>query len=153
MGGGAPGGATGPQFEDLAALKRKKVERLANKTQATSWALYYYLAKEHKAGLRAYLDELARLPRDLPIDDRTLMDVFARSFNLTTAAAGEPGKRTFAEFGEAWMRFMAVQSPVGVEVNLPDPPPATGTPGAPGSPGAPSAPPPSFPGGGTGSPG
>ena len=153
-GGGPPPGTsmggsaapTGPQFEDPIAAKRKKVERLSEKAQATSWALYYYLAKRHKDGLRAYMDELARLPRDLPIDDLTLMNVFAKSFNLTTGAVSEGGKKTFAEFAQEWMRFVTELPPVGIEVNLPDPPPATGT-GGPGTPGMPNAPPPSFPGG------
>jgi hypothetical protein len=147
MSGGVSPATPAFQFDDPVQTKRKKYEKLANKSQATSWALYYYLAKNHRDGLNRFLAELSRLPRDLPIDEQTTLTAFAKAFNLSTGATREDGKETFAEFGQKWVKFILELQPVGIDIDLPDPPPATGIPGVPG---APAGPAPSFPGGSSG---
>jgi hypothetical protein len=96
---------------------------MANKAQATAWALYYYLARTNQPGLRRYFDELNRLPRDLPLDDKAALAVFARAFDLTTAAKPEDGKRTLKEFAEQWVQYINGLTPVGVDIPLHAPAP------------------------------
>jgi hypothetical protein len=108
---------------------------MANKAQATSWALYYYLAKTNAAGLRRYLDELNRLPRDLPLDEKAALDVFARAFNLTTAAKPEDGKSTLREFAEAWVGTINGLTPAGLDIPLHEPSPQPTNPNQPMGPG------------------
>ena len=125
---------------DPAVVARKKREALFNKSHATSWALFYFLAKTDLAGLYRYTGELNRLPRDLPIDETTRLLIVARAFNLSTGPNREAGKMTFADFGQAWLKFLMALPTVGVEIPLNDAPaPAAGG-GAGGPGGAPGGP-------------
>ncbi|MCS6851044.1 MAG: DUF1570 domain-containing protein [Gemmataceae bacterium] len=54
------------------------------RTQA--WALAYFLAQRHLGELLRYYQELATLPRDLEMDDETLLGCFARAFQLENPA-------------------------------------------------------------------
>lgn len=119
-----PGGAL--PAEDVAFLARRKREFLTSKAHATSWALYFHLAKNHPAGLDRYLAELGKLPRDFPIEESVRLALFAKAFDLTTAATAEAGRQTFAEFGTAWLRAMGGYPPVSVDLELADPDPAKG---------------------------
>lgn len=136
--GGTPGatlpGGTQAQStdeeEDLPTQLRKKRARLSIKAQATSWALYYYLTKNHPNELRRFLDELATLPRDLPLDGDTIVAAFCRSFGL------DGSKPSLAKFADTWLASIRDTSLVGVDIKLTEPKPSTGgTTGGSGSPG------------------
>jgi hypothetical protein len=148
--GGMPGLAVPPE-ESASVLARKKRERMANKAQVTAWALYYYLARTNQPGLRRYFDELDRLPRDLPLDDKAALATFARAFDLTTADKPDGGKRTLKEFAEQWVQYINGLTPVGVDIPLHVPaPPSNPNQFGPGGPGFF---PPSGPGGRPSGPG
>jgi hypothetical protein len=105
------------------AYERRKHEFLINKAYATSWALYYYLAKYDAAGLDRYIAELDRMPRDLPLDQPTQVAVFAQAFNLATDSASANGKKTFGQFAAEWLGMMDTVPPHSIEIELTDPKP------------------------------
>jgi hypothetical protein len=111
--------------EDPATVLRKKRDKLAIKAHATSWALYYYLAKARPTELRTFLDELAALPRDLPLDGDTVLTVFCRSFRT------DPSKESLAKFANDWLEYIRTVPPAYVDIPLVDPPPATTSPTGP----------------------
>lgn len=136
---------------DPAALERKRLEFLRDKAYATAWALYYHLATNHPDGLARYTEELARLPRDLPLDETTRLILFARAFNLSAGPTAQAGQQTFAQFAQEWLRAMDRLPPAGVDIELAEPvPPSAAGPGNPA--GMPGGLPPGF-GGSGGAPG
>jgi hypothetical protein len=143
-GPGRPGGPgtrpTDPDEEDPAVALRKKRERLSIKAQSTAWALYYYLAHEKPALLRQYVDELNKLPRDLPVDGRTSYAAFVRVFDLSAAAGGPADPEKMRKFATEWLAWMGNAPRAGFDIELvvPDPPakdPAGGPKGPGGPPG------------------
>jgi hypothetical protein len=100
----APSNAHLPHFREL--VKKKKLEATAvetlkkvvtdgyfrspslgqdpeavqKKARATAWALTYFLAEKRLDGLQRYFKELAKMPRDLELDDEVLLGCFARAF-------------------------------------------------------------------------
>jgi hypothetical protein len=104
--------------EEAAAERAKQEERMALKAQATAWALFYYLYREKPDQFRKYSEELAKLPRDLPLDGRAAVAVFARAFDLTTGPDPEPGKTTLKEFADAWVTAVNGTTPAGVDVTV-----------------------------------
>jgi hypothetical protein len=143
LGGPQAGPLAGsPAEDDTTTIARRKRDRMVNKARAASWALYYHLAKNEPSGMQRYLDELKKLPRDLPVDERTAVEVFARAFNLTTGPTPEAGKATLKQFAAAWLAAMDREPAVGVDVELkvPEAPMGGTSPFGPGFPGG-SAPP------------
>jgi hypothetical protein len=77
------------------------------KARATSWALTYYLLQNNKfegqkdnlERMRAYLKTLAKMPRDLDLDETVLLDTFTKAFGLTT-------QQKFEAFANEWDKFM-----------------------------------------------
>jgi hypothetical protein len=131
MGPGAQSPA--PWTEDAATLLRKKRDRLSIKAQATSWALYYYLAKDRQNELRTFLDELAALPRDLPLEGETVTAAFCRAFNL------DGSDEAYSRFANRWLEYVRTLPKSSEDILLVEPkpksPPAGGFPGGPGFPG------------------
>ncbi|MBX9622477.1 MAG: hypothetical protein K2X82_01550, partial [Gemmataceae bacterium] len=113
-----------------AALERRREEFLVNKAYATAWALYFHLARNHPAELGRYTAELARMPRDLPLDEATRLETFARAFNLTAGPSQEGDRLTFAQFGDQWLKAMEAVPPAGFDIELKDPTPAAAGAGA-----------------------
>lgn len=145
-GGGSPplvpGGigqpTAGSDDEDPVVTQRKKRDRLALKSQATSWALYYFLANEKPALLEKYVAELNKQPRDLPIDGRTAYGVFVRVFDLAAAPGGAADPERMKRFAKEWLDYLKTVAPVGFDVPLVVPEPPKGTTGGPmGGPGGP----------------
>ena len=133
---GMPGAGAGVVItgddEDPLVLQRRKRERLNIKSQATAWALYYYLARSRSAELQQYIAELNKLPRDLPIDGRTAHAAFVRVFKLSSTEDGQADPALMAKFARDWLDYMTTVPPVGLDVPLvvPEPPktPPGGTP-------------------------
>ena len=127
--------------EDPVVKLRKKRERLMIKAQATAWALYYYLAKDHPSELRRFVSELAAMPRDLPLDGATVLAAFDKAFGL------DGSKESHQKFADRWLSAMGSLAPAGFDIPLVDPKPAskTDSPGNPGLPGMPLGPMPPGP--------
>jgi len=117
-GGSAMGGPTinvpGKHEEDQNVIARKKRERLSIKAQATAWALYYYLVKAKPAELRIYLNELASMPRDIPLEGAALQ-AFYRAFNL------DGSKESLERFAQSWLDYIRSTTPAGLDVVLTQP--------------------------------
>jgi hypothetical protein len=59
---------------------RKNQDVALRKARAASWSLAYFLAQKERAGLQRYFQELGKMPRDMELDDKLLLDCFARAF-------------------------------------------------------------------------
>jgi len=55
------------------------------KARATAWSLTYFLAQKKRDGLLRYFKELSKMPRDLELDETTLLGCFARAFGAVDA--------------------------------------------------------------------
>jgi Protein of unknown function (DUF1570) len=138
--GGMPPGAMGlgmgqqpgSDEDDPATILRKKRDRLGLKSEATAWALFYYLAKDHPDQLRRFVDELGTLPRDLPLDGDTVVAVFCRAFAI------ENNKVSLTRFANEWLDYISSIPPAWIDVELVEPKPSSASsPNGPGGYGAP----------------
>jgi hypothetical protein len=82
------------------------------KARTTSWALAYWLAQDEKVdglrnvdGLRRYCKELSKLPRDLELDESTLLEAFARAFNAVDGN-NKPDPAKLARLANQWFNRM-----------------------------------------------
>jgi hypothetical protein len=68
--------------EERADRQRKAEETQLRKARASAWALTYYLAREERllTRLQRYFKELSKQPRDVELDDKTLLGCFQRAF-------------------------------------------------------------------------
>ncbi len=98
------GGGTGviESGSDKGAIRTK----LEIKAQVTSWALVYFLAKTNTPGLHKFFAKLNDLPRDMRIDRKVVVDLFAREFNLMNAELTAIDDVAFNEFAERWITYM-----------------------------------------------
>ncbi len=106
--------------EEPQVIKRRRYEFLNAKALATSWSLYYYLAKANPTGLDRYLAELSKMPRDLPLDEGSRLSAFAKAFNLSLGDKRTDDRPTFTEVGAAWLQYMENLPSAGIEVPLTD---------------------------------
>jgi hypothetical protein len=115
-GGTAGGGLAMPvstePVEDPVTKLRKARERLQTKADATAWALCYYLTREKPREFRKFVDELAMLPRDLPLDGAVVTQAFFRAFDL------DGGNESLRRFADAWMKYMNDQVRVSEDIEL-----------------------------------
>lgn len=152
-GSGIPGGGFGviDSGPDKATIKAK----LEMKAQVTSWALIYFLAKTNTPALHKFFADLDKLPRDMRIDGKVVVELFARNFNLMNADLTAVDEDAFQTFAESWVRFMNGVPPSWYPLALSATSAenlgqgGTPLPGAPGGMGGP----PMGPGGGDGNPG
>jgi hypothetical protein len=114
--GGVGGNLPVKDQEDPNTVHRKMRERLAIKSQATSWALYYYLAKARPAEFRNYLNELASMPRDIPLEGAALQ-AFYRAFNL------DGSKESLDKFAGIWLDYIHNIAPAGLDILIHEPKP------------------------------
>lgn len=117
MGPGAGAFVVGDE-EDPLVLQRRKRDRLTIKSQATAWALYYYLARARSADLSAYIAELNKLPRDLPVDGKTSYAAFVRAFKLSATADGPADPALMQKFAKEWMEYISTVPLVGFDIPL-----------------------------------
>jgi hypothetical protein len=82
---------------------KEKVDLL--KARSMSWALTYFLAQAKLDGLQRYFRELGKLPRDLELDEDTLKETFARSFNLLDRS-GKVDAGLMSRLANEWHEFM-----------------------------------------------
>lgn len=100
---GNSGGPPQPEH-DPEAEKLKSKEELMIKAQTTAWALTYYLSREKLAGLQDFYSQLSRMPRDLHLDDKTVLMTFCRSFNLMRG--DEIDREELDRFAQGWVDYM-----------------------------------------------
>jgi hypothetical protein len=116
------------------ADEARRLTGLRVKAQATAWALYYDLAKNHTAELHAFLLDLGRLPRDVAVDRDTKVMIFARSFQLLDDK-GNLNEKAFDAFAQSWLASIRRVPPAWETVEVTTPAPAAGAPGVgPGGP-------------------
>lgn len=109
----------------------KRLNGLAVKAHVTSWALYYYVAKNRPAELQAFLAELRRMPRDLALDGDTKLLLFARAFGLTNMS-GTPDQAAMTAFAGEWLGMIKRMAPAYVTVEVTTPAPVVGAAVGPG---------------------
>lgn len=143
----APGGEQDPEAE-----KTKNKADLLIKAQTTSWALTYYLAQQKMPGLQEFYAQLRRMPRDLHLDEKTVLHTFCRSFNLLKGE--EIDKVEFDRFAQGWIDYMKNAPFFHMDIPLNDPVGGGAGPGGFGPGGfGPGGPPGGGGGAGPGSPG
>jgi hypothetical protein len=77
------------------------------KARAMAWALAYYLVERRPKELRNYFNELATLPRELELDETTLMRTFCRSFNLMKEKSQDDiDPKALTSFAKSWFNTM-----------------------------------------------
>jgi hypothetical protein len=86
--------------------------------RAMSWSLAYYLMKSRLPGMMKFWQEMSQLPRDLEVDDKTVLACFARSFDVANATQDgvDPGK--FEQLAKDWLSYIRSLPNPGVEVGL-----------------------------------
>jgi len=124
---------TGESADDRAIRLKKAEEQQLRKARAASWALAYFLARRSTVAgdarylpkLQRYYKELSRQPRDMELDEKTLLTCFQRAFgDLDTLARN-------------WLSFINDETLEGAEVHKKireiydrlNKPPASNTPG------------------------
>lgn len=128
--GSGPGAIVTGDEEDPLMLQRRKRDRLTIKSQATAWALYYYLARARSGELSAYIAELNKLPRDLPIDGKTSHAAFVKAFKLSATEDGPADPALMQKFARDWFEYIGTVPMVGFDIPLVVPaavPPGMGT--------------------------
>ena len=129
--GGTPGG-TIEVVPDKAAIKAK----LESKAQASSWALIYFLSKTNTPKLHEFFADLDKLPRDMRLDNKVVIEIFAKKFNLMNAEFTAIDDIAFNDFAEKWVRSMNAEQPNWYPQLLKAPEnPGQGGPGLPPGPG------------------
>jgi hypothetical protein len=67
------------------SVEHRLHEASLRKARTVTWALTYFLAQQKLDGLRHYFAELSKMPRDIELDDKVLLDCFARAFGCVDA--------------------------------------------------------------------
>ena len=150
-------------------------EASERKPRAAAWALTYFLMQTKPEGMLRYLKELSKQPRDVELDETTLLNCFARAFDAVDSNKNaDPQKleRLAGQwfdfikgttFGDLEDEIQAIRAFIAKVTKDPpkdstpgetppgggtQPPPGPGGPGRPPGPGGPGRP----PGGGSGRP-
>jgi hypothetical protein len=123
------------------------------RARATSWGLVYFLMQDtEREKFRAYLKELARLPRDMELSDEILERCFYRAFDLWDESRQQVKERELQDLEARWFGvlktipteydelFASVKKAreIMIKASLP---PSSATPGQPMGPGRPGGPP------------
>ena len=132
---GGPGGNAPPLNQDPDENKKKSKADLDIKARTTAWALSYYLSREKLPGLREFYLQLSRMPRDLHLDEKTVLHTFCRAFNLMKGE--EIDRPELDRFAQNWIDYMK-KVPV-FYLDIPINEIASGGPGGLGGPGGPGA--------------
>jgi len=84
---------------------KNKTDRLL-KARSAAWALTYFLAQNKLSNLNRYFQLLSEMPRDLELDDATLMDCFARAFDCYDAKTKKPDDAKLGILAGDWQSNM-----------------------------------------------
>jgi len=72
------------------------------KARSTAWALMYYLMRNQRDGLARYWKELAKLPRDMQLDEEQLWVCFAKAFEAFDAKTGTVNTAKLNDLARRW---------------------------------------------------
>jgi hypothetical protein len=72
--------AVGSGDEPIKAKFTKEQRAAQLEARATAWSLTYFLVETRRKQLQDYFKELSKLPRDVPLNQKVLLETFARSF-------------------------------------------------------------------------
>ena len=75
------------------------------KSRATAWSLTYFLAQKKLDGLLHYFKELGRMPRDLELNEDTLLNGFARAFDCVDGTK-KVDTRKLSSLADQWYRYI-----------------------------------------------
>jgi len=142
---GGPGGANAyylPRFKDL--QRRNKLERTSletlrrvvtdsyfhqrgailsgettdaaeRKARATAWSLTYFLAHKRLDSLFRYFEELSKMPRDLELDEASLLICFARAFGAVDANQRVDDAK-FSALAQQWYTYVNAVPVEGTDI-------------------------------------
>jgi Protein of unknown function (DUF1570) len=80
--------------------------------RAMAWSLMYFLAtdKDPKKldGLQTYFKELSKMPRDMELDEETLLYLFCKSFRAfgLLDSSGQIDLKKLGEFAGSWIKYI-----------------------------------------------
>ncbi|HEY1379638.1 MAG TPA: DUF1570 domain-containing protein [Gemmataceae bacterium] len=125
---------TDRQFNQVISFADRKA---LYKARTFAWAAAYYLLRARTDGMLKYYAELSALPRDLEMDDKTLLACFARAFDVANATQDGIDPAKFEQLAKDWVSFVKglpiPAAELGLERELGNQTPPGGTPG-PGGP-------------------
>jgi hypothetical protein len=82
-------------------------QALMTKAHTMSWSLVYFLAQKRFDGLMRYFEELNKQPRDVELDEETLMACFARALDLVDASnPNQPNPNKLAALAKEWYQYI-----------------------------------------------
>lgn len=84
---------------------RRAYEEALRKARTASWSLAHFMAREKLPELRRYCKELGKLPRDLELDESTLLEAFARAVGAVDAA-NKPDLAKLGELANRWFAYI-----------------------------------------------
>jgi hypothetical protein len=101
-------------FREAGTSKKKEAE--LNRARTMSWALTYYLAQQKLDDLVRYYQELASLPRDMQLDEESMLGLFARAFGLVDVNKPDQlDAARAADFARKWYAYLEAMPPELIE--------------------------------------
>jgi len=95
--------AGGTESTGLEIAAKTKLEM---KAQATAWALMYFLSRERPDGMKKYLAELDKMPRDMRLGNKRAVETFARCFDLMNTEQTEVDDAALQAFAAKWVGYL-----------------------------------------------
>jgi hypothetical protein len=88
--------------------ERKAHDDALRNARTAAWSLTYYLAQQKLDGLHRYFAELNKMPRDIELDETTLLDCFARAFGCVDSN-NKVDNDKLAKLANSWNSFMETE--------------------------------------------
>jgi hypothetical protein len=93
---------TDAYFREALKDKDSAVER---KARASAWALTYFLMQTRPEGMLRYYKELSKQPRDVELDEATLLGCFARAFDAVDSSKNVDAHK-IDELANQWYKLI-----------------------------------------------
>jgi hypothetical protein len=94
-----------PRKGEQGSLIRRAHDDALRRARTTAWSLTYFLAKEKLSGLQLYFKELSKLPRDMELDEGTLLETFAQAFGAVDVS-NKPDRKKLSELANQWYNYI-----------------------------------------------
>jgi hypothetical protein len=102
---GKPERPTPQPGETPEMVTQRSKEAHARRARAAAWSLTFFLARMELDGLRRFFKELSRMPRDVELDEKVLLDCFARSFDCVNADKSL-NKARLTALADRWIKYV-----------------------------------------------
>jgi hypothetical protein len=76
------------------------------RARASAWSLTFFLARQELPGLKRYLKELSRMPRDVELDDKVLLTCFAKAFDCLNADKSVNKAKLTSLVADRWVKYV-----------------------------------------------